>query len=321
MSTEAGAADPRPAVQIIQLAGHHLLSAMRGGSGIIFCLITLMTGLIIAEAITAPIERAASGMSGGATSELARRQVLASALGTFATPAIAWALGGDSPLDQSAGPTVGANQTRAMQWADYLLNRRPGALSAIFLILLFSLPFIIPFIGFDQFAGDIGARRLRYLLPRTTRGRLFIGRTLGTCLFAVACLGLTLLIIGLYVGLQLRIYPLTAVWMWTAATWLKLSILTLPYVALCSAVSASLSSSMGSLVAVSALVGCVPMLALAAAHLHPACGAVGWLLPMPFQIHLFEDRWLPMVLSGGLTLAYAAAYLLLGMWIFVRRDL
>ena len=130
MSTESGAAAPRAADQVVQLAGHHLLSAMRGGSGIIFCLITLMTGLIIAEAIISPIERAARGSSGDASGELVRRQALASALGSFATPAIAWALGGESPLEQSPGRPASAKQTRAMQWTDYLLNRRPGALSA-----------------------------------------------------------------------------------------------------------------------------------------------------------------------------------------------
>jgi ABC-type transport system involved in multi-copper enzyme maturation permease subunit len=317
--TDAMSDRHRPARHVWLFAANMVGNALRGGAGILFFVATLLTGLITAQAILGPIEAISvqARKEGGQADDATLMRQLTDA----AKPAITWALGGSNPIESTPANPISDQHKRAQQWATYLLDERPAALSAIFLLFTYFLPLLVALGGFNQIAGDIASRRLRYLLTRAKRSDIYTGRALGTFLFTVSCLALSLAIIGCYVAFRIPFYSATAVLSWTFTAWLMLSILAIPYVALCSWISASIASSFGSLAVIAAIMGGVPVLAWAASRSHQSLSVLHWLLPYPFQHQLFHHLWSNQILAMVGCLAYGAIFFVLGLWLFKREDL
>ena len=108
-------------------------------AGLVFLLVAVLFALYVAAAVITPVEelmRVAHADARSAIDQLAQA----------GRPVVSWALGsGDG------------------QWVDFLLLERPALLSAIFLILLFGLPFLIPLGAFNQTAGEIGSRVIEWV--------------------------------------------------------------------------------------------------------------------------------------------------------------
>jgi ABC-type transport system involved in multi-copper enzyme maturation permease subunit len=273
---------------------------VRSGAGLMFLILTLFFGLTVASIILAPIEQPEAAES----------------LVAMAKTPVEWILLGSAGEDLS--PAVEAERER---WSSYLLDDRPAVLSTIFVILLFGLPFLVPFGAFNQTAGEIGNRGLRYLLLRTERANIFFGRMLATVLFTVLVLGLTLATISFYVGLRLELYPAADVFGWSLYGLCVLSVLALPYISLCAWVSASSESAMVSLVICELIIGGVLLIALWGGAHNEYAGWCKYVLPWGLQNRLFAPDVEQVLLAVGACLGYAAIFTALGYRKFTRRDL
>jgi ABC-type transport system involved in multi-copper enzyme maturation permease subunit len=278
--------------------------AIRGGSGIVFLLLVLATGLLVAQAFLAPIEALARQASLETQTDVSSEMILGQ-LVEFAQPAVQWVLG----------------ETEGEGWASYLLEERPAIISAIVLVLSLATPALVVTGAFNQFSRDVQTRGLRYLLTRTTRSSLFFGRFIGTVLFTTAVLAVLVLVIALYVGFKLQIYPWLDLLSWSAYGLLVLCIVALPYVALCSWISGTIDSPFGSLTLASLIIGTVPLFARVGELAWEPLRYINYLLPWSIQTYLLHPSLL-LVLGAVLAcLMYTGVFLWLGHRHFSRRDL
>src|SRR5688572_31640841 len=151
------------------------------------------------------MQRDRSGVEPAITAEML------SDLAEQARPAVRWAVS-----SQATDGAVPGRDPRADEWADYLLQDRPGILSAIYLILLFGWPLVVSFGAFDLYAGDIGSRQLRYQLLRADRSSIFFGRLLGSVLTFVAVLAMLGVTVVVYMGCKLPVYSWSSLVAWGA---------------------------------------------------------------------------------------------------------
>ena len=268
--------------------------AVRGGSGLVFLLVTLLFGLAAAQIILSPVEMMMVQAAKDGH-EMDREEALASIV-ELGRPVVRWAIGGKlqtedpkAPLNtgtvtgEPGRPRPGPHQTHQTlsaatespieRWTTFLVTDRPALLSAILLILIFGMPLTVPLVAFNQVSGDVQSRGLRYLLVRTERANIFFGRFLGTAIFTIAVTAFLVATITLYLGLRIQIYPGGVLAAWGLRGVLVLAVLVLPYIALCSWVSASIDSPFLSLLTTSLVIGAVPLFAwIASMKWEPAGG-------------------------------------------------
>lgn len=286
--------------------------AVRGGSALVYTLVALFFSLLAAHAVLTPVEetirqQAEQGM------ELETEEVV-DRLADLAREVVAWAIGG--PQAEGPGP-----DTERQRWVSYLLDDRPAILSAVFLILVFGIPLVLPLGAFNQTAGDIGSRGIRYLLLRTERGNIYLGRFLSTVVFVAAINALGILTIALYVGLKLGIYGAWELTGWSLHGFLALTVLSIPYIALCAWFSASNDSPIVSLLFCSLVIGGVPLAAYLGKLAWEPARHVKYLLPWGFQNRLLHPDLATVGSTALLCLVYAAVFLWIGFVRIEKRDL
>jgi hypothetical protein len=292
---------------------------VRGGVGLVFLLLSLTFGLMVAHLMLQPVEMITRQIAEHSrdNGKDVRAEVL-DRLVEQAQPAVAWVLSERNLSIRGPDRDV---QRRADAWAAYLLRDRPAMLSAIFLILLFGWPLIVAFGAFDLFAGDIASRQLRYQLLRADRGSIFVGRLAGTLLTFVLVVVLLGLTVAIYMGVKLPHYGFAQLVGWSAYGIAALLTATLPYVALCAWMSASIASSFGSLTAISLVIGGVPLFAMFGRMTWEPAGWLNMVLPWGFQTRLFHHEPVQVALAACGCLGQAALFGWLGWRKFTRRDL
>jgi hypothetical protein len=279
---------------------------LRKGSGILFLFVASFIGLEIAGftiqlAEMAIAGRDKSGHSLPDDSRPASARVSSEVVGGV----VSWALGSE----------------RAQ--TDYLVVEQPALLSAIFLVLLFAFPFLVTVGAANQTAGDVGSRGLRYLLLRTERPNIFVGRLLATYAFMVVFATLLVGVVVLYVGLKLRIYPMGALLSWGGQGLLALCLLAMPYAALCAWVSGMTRSAVVSLMLCSLLVVGPLLVLLFLSALAPSGSLdVAWrCVPWGWKFDLLEHDLGRRVEAVAAMLGFTVLFGGLGLWTFRRRDL
>lgn len=305
--------------QVLLLASYATRYSVRGGIGLVFLLLSLTFGLIVAHTMLQPVETIAQQIHkrSGGDEEATTREVL-DGLTREAKPVVSWMLAPRVAPGAEADPEA---ERRADAWAAYLLEEQPGILSAIFLILLFGWPLVVAFGAFDLYAGDIGSRQLRYQLLRADRSSIFFGRLLGTVLTFVAVLAALGVAVVVYMGCKLPVYTWSSLMLWGAYGTLAMIWLSLPYIALCAWISAACSGSFLSLTLVSLIIGGVPLLAMAARATHEAGGYLFYVLPWGFQTGLLHHEPAQIALAAGGCLLQAALFTWLAHRKFTTRDL
>lgn len=304
--------------------------SVRSGSGLVYLMIVLTFGLSAAHMLISPVEllmRQQVQDMGHRDPNLVQEMIM-----SLGKPVVKFVLGSKSlgevakeaseqPMMMGPPMTAQADTSAAGQWAVFLLEDRPALLSAIFLVLVFGLPFAISFLGFNQTSGDVQSRGLRYLLLRTERFNIFVGRFLGTAVFSTAVIAFLVLTIVLYLGLKTGLYPAKDLLIWSVQGFYALSMLMLPYIAVCAMISACVSSPFLSLI--------LAKLVIAGTLLFAAVGSFAWeplkyvkyLLPWGWQNHLLHPSVTHWGSAGLACLAYSAVFLMLGYRRFQRRDL
>jgi hypothetical protein len=295
---------------------YSLRHALRSGSGLVFVLLALFFGLIVGYLVINPFEALlAQSEQRGLAQNPARieQQVVA-----LARPAVEWVLS-PMPVDDPEAQREAEAATR--RWVDFVLDERPALLSPILFVLLFGMPLLIPFGAFNQTAGDIGNRGLRYLLLRTDRANVYYGRLLATVLLMVVVQVIVVATVALYLGLRLDLYDGMAIASWSAQGLFALIAISVPYVALCAWFSAANDSAMISLVVCNLVIGGVVLLAFLGARAWEPVYLVNYLLPWGIQNNLLAPDLGTILWTAGGCLVYAVIFSWLGARKFQTRDL
>ena len=290
---------------------------VRGGTGLVFAILVLICGLMIAHTIITPVEQFKASMKSERGIEMEDEEAVRELL-RMARPAVEWAIGSGEHADEETSREA---KTKAEEWASFLLDDRPALLSAVVLILLYVMPFLVAIGAFNQFSGDIQTRGLRYQLLRTDRANIFFGRFLGISIFNV---GVTALLVGaivLYLGFKVKFYPWGDVITWGLRGFFALVVVSIPYIALCSWISSSFDAPFGSLVMCKLIVGVIPLLALLGRNTWEPLQYIQYVIPWGIQKFLLHPDTFTLLASVGACLGYSVAFLSIGYFLFSRRDL
>jgi len=167
-----------------------------------------------------------------------------------------------SPQEMMTHISESSGAKEAVDWllgeeneGEYLLAEKPALLSCIMLILLMLLPFLVCFGAFNQTSGDISNKGLRFLLLRTERVNIYLGRFIGTTLFNLMTVTASMVLLVLYIQFKLGIYDGVELWIWSIQGGIAYFILSLPFVAICAWMSSNIESPFGSLVLCLLIVG------------------------------------------------------------------
>ena len=279
--------------------------AVRGGTGLIFVIIMLVFGLTVANFVIKPVED---------IQQESQKQVL-QAIVSQAHPLAVRVLAG-SP-DAAAPSDIEETE----RWAAFLLQERPALLSAVFLVFILGLPFLVTMGAFNQLSGDVQSRGLRYQLVHTARVNIFLGRFLGVAV--INTLGMALLIgtIVLYIGFKIHVYEWAALLGWGLHGFLAIAVVSLPYIALCSWISASINSPFASLTVSQLVIGFVPLLSLIGRNSWEPLAYVNYALPWGIQNNLLHPDASRVIVGTLGCLGYTAVFLHLGYHHFKKRDL
>jgi ABC-type transport system involved in multi-copper enzyme maturation permease subunit len=303
---------------------------VRSGAGLVYLLIALIFGLSVAQIIIMPVEQLMNTQRrqmGQVDPEAVRGRIISTG-----QPITQFVLGIRSMQEivKQSAPDYGGPPMRGSPradrgsldpWTSFLMKDRPALLSAIFLVLVFGMPFAIPFLAFNQVTGDIQHHGLRYLLLRTERGNIYFGRFLGTTAFSTAVMALIVAIITLYLGLKVRIYPAGALTLWAVHGFLVLSLLMVPYIAMCSIVSVSVDSPFFSLVLANLIISGVLLFAVVGGLKWQVVKLVKYLLPWGWQNYLLHPSPSLLLAAVAACFLYTAVFLILGYARFETRDL
>lgn len=303
--------------------------AVRSGSGLVYLMIALIFGLTVAHILIMPVEQLM------ARQEQPDPQAIRNTIIDMGRPIIQLVLGQktfkeiiqESVTFQPGYPdgpkSAGAGKSAAGfdPWTSFLLEKRPALLSAIFLVLLFSMPFVISFLAYNQVSGDIQSHGLRYLLLRTERSNIYFGRFLGTAIFSTAVMGIIVVTITFYLGMKTRIYPAPALAGWAVHGFLALSILMVPYIAVCSLISASVDSPFLSLVLANVTITGVLLIGVLGSLAWKPAKYLIYALPWGWQSNLLHPEPAHLLGAALACLLYTGVFLMLGYYRFERRDL
>jgi hypothetical protein len=276
------------------IAASHLRNSLRSGAGVIFLVLSMLVGLVMATIAVLPTEMAAKQKGG-----------------KFAM----------DNLIQSVGPdvldfVVGATPEQSRFW----LVEKPALISLFLILLIVVLPFLAALSGFNQTSGDISSRGLRYLLLRTERANVFLGRLIGTYLFTLAVISIVILVVGVYVCAKTDFYATGDVILWLLRGWVACAFILAAWIAFSAWMSASIDTPF--LVLLINLVG-LAVWVIVIAIMKGKADAVGYAAyatPWGFKWWLLHPS-IGMFFAGILVmLVFTAGFVVLGLRTFHKRD-
>ena len=274
------------------IAKNHARFSVRSGTGLIFSLITILVGLVIASIFMDP----AAGVEG--SDDIAQAQI-----SEVAIPVIKW--------------LTDATDAQITYW----LLDQPALVTAFMFVFVLLVPFMVCLGAFNQLSGDIGSRGIRYQLLRTERANLFIGRFLGTYLFCLSIYALLFSVVAIFFVAQIDFYSAGDVLLWMLRGFFVVAIYSLPYVAFCALISCAIGSPFGSLALSYMFVGLFPLLIWIAEKRWEPAEYVGYLMPWKYRLLLFDPDPVTMLGAAAAMVAFTGVFLFLGVRHFERRDL
>ena len=146
--------------------------AVRSGSGLVYLMIALIFGLSIAHILIMPVERLIALQkreTGEADPQFIKKTII-----DIGRPVIQFVSGqktfdeilegqgsyGDNDSGPENAAADGKKAAGVEPWITFLLEKKPALLSAIFMLLIFCMPFVISFLGYNQVSGDVQSHGL-----------------------------------------------------------------------------------------------------------------------------------------------------------------
>lgn len=203
-----------------------------------------------------------------------------------------------------------------------LLDEHPPVLVALFAFVMTLMPLLCMVLGYDQTATDIETRHVRYLLFRTDRMSIYLGKALGALTIIAAAVGLVLLVVGTFLGLRSDSLGGIEGVAYLVRIWVTAVAYAIPFVALLALMSAGVGRARRTLTftilywfAVGTTSGTLALI------IHPEFEKLRYLFPTVGRYDLLLDD--PKDMSG--TVLYLLCFTLvaggLGAWRFRTRDL
>jgi ABC-2 type transport system permease protein len=294
------------------IAFHSIRHGIRGGAGLVAVFMTLALSLLMANIVLSPLEalnsaeNAMENRLGHELSDTERTQLrekMTHEVIQIGGKAIEWSI---SPSEEQA---------------DYLTRERPVTVSGILVLLMFVVPLLSCLAGFNQTAGDISTKGLRFLLIRTERPNIFIGRFLGTYVFSALTFLLAFVILMIYMALKVKLHAPGDMVLWLAQGYFRLMLYSLPYIALCAWVSCAIDSSFGSLMIALLIAYFVPLFVAVGSNINSAVKYLSYITPWGFKYWLLEPFG-PKLLGGiAAMIGFTVLLLWAGLTHFSKRDL
>ena len=295
-----------PHLQLI--AKHSVRHSLRGGAGLIAILATLGIGLILASIVLSPLEQVDQALArhseiGSEEAKLAKQKAEQDVI-KIADKAVGWVM--DASPEQR----------------EYLSTDKPALVSAVLTLLMIFGPLFACLAGFNQTSGDIGSKGLRYLLIRTERENIFLGRFIGTTIMMAVVYAILFAILGIYLAVKVSVHPTGDMMLWLAGGYLRILMFSIPYIALCAWISSTFSSSFGSLVLSLLFAYGVPIFVLIAKGMTSGyAGYLDYLVPWGYKWWLFSEQPAMVAAGTGVMVAFTAALIWVGNYLFQKRDL
>jgi hypothetical protein len=279
---------------LLLIASSHVRNSLRSGAGVIFLVLAMLLGLVMASVAVMPFELLAQSKSETAAfNEVLHRF-------------------GPDVLRVIAGTSD--------EQSHFLLFDRPAMVSLFFVLLIWFLPFLTALGGFNQTSGDIGSRGLRYLLLRTERANVFLGRLLGAYVFVLTVISIVIALVAIYVSIKVGVYPALDVLTWCARGWLACAALALPWMALCAWISAAIPLPFVALITVQGGLAFWTILVAILRGKLAELGYLAYVTPWGFKYWLIDASIGKMLLAVVVMLGFTAVFTLLGLRTFHRRD-
>lgn len=293
------------------IAGHSVKHGIRSGSGLVAIFMTLVTGLILASVVISPLEafqaeqnrfeQQMSQLSDAQRTEI--QDEINGKVKKIASKAINWAI---DPSEEQL---------------KFLSEDHPVVISAFLVLLVLFTPFLVALAGSNQTSNDIDSKGLRFLLIRTERPNIFLGRFIGTYLFTAVVFALLFAILGVYMAAKIHLHSPGEMITWLALGYLRIMLFALPYMALCAWVSCMIESAFGSLMIALMIIYFYPALIALGKGINSAVGYLQYATPWGWKWMLLAPVGGSFFLGIGVMLAFTAALLFLGNRYFAKRDL
>ena len=202
-----------------------------------------------------------------------------------------------------------------------LLENHSPFITLLFVMMAGIAPWVTMMAALDQNAGDIGSKGIRFMLPRTSRANLMMGRFVSTTVFWITVqvlLGLTAIIVALAMDEHNGTASIVLDGLWFI---LALSLIGLPFIAfmaICSVTTGNplLSVTMG--------MGCYSAIALMGGlggWLNESLRIIRFAFPSPFRIDLMLGNFTEVFVAAIAMAVYAFIYLMAAGAILRKRDL
>ncbi len=295
---------------ILLHARNSMTHSLRSGSGVAFVVLATIVGLFIASLVFMPIE-----LDFVEADEY--RSTAAKAVGFVLSMATL------QPGDprQFDNRLESGDLIELAMWAQYLVLERPVLLSLTVLLLALVLPLLLPLGSFASISGDVQHRSIRYLLPRSTRTSLVLGRLLGALVLTWVVLTFLQVAIVLYLGIVLPLDGWEPLAIWGLQTLGVLLILSFPYVALGVLCSTIFRAPMVALMGAIGLTVAVPIVAFSAWRAWEPLGNLLYLLPWGYAHNLLSPDSATVTEAVFLCTAHGAIFTILAVWRLKRMDL
>ncbi|MCX5746090.1 MAG: hypothetical protein NT062_26735 [Proteobacteria bacterium] len=303
------------------VASHSVRHGMRGGAGLISIFMTLITGLVLAQCTVAPLELM-DKQKAKFSEQLKAEDLDPQMRGELAAQ--------QGMLDGEVNKKVISAARSVIDWVvepsgdeqlDYMTKERPAMVTAFLVLLMLFTPFLTCLSGFNQTSSDISSRGLRFLLIRTERTNIFLGRLIGTYLFSALVFLLLFVVLGMYMAAKVHVHPKADMIFWLAHGYLRVMVFVMPYMALCAWISCAIDSAFGSLIISLLLAYMYPWVISLGSKIQPVIAYGQYLTPFGYKWWLFEPFGLKFI--GGLLimLAFTALLTFTGNRYFGKRDL
>jgi hypothetical protein len=291
-----------------------LRQTLRGAAGPGFLLGYIATGLVVVL-VMVELNGSAEHLNGKLTGDGRPRAVP----GVLVEGGTRWML--RTILHEDA-PKAGEQDPGSVAWAHYLVVDHPPVTSFCWLILSVVVALSAATASFHQISRDVAQHGFHFLLLRTTRRAIFLGRLLASALLAAAAT----LVLAAVATISLGLAQPGLAWgphlAWCAWAAVALMLTTLPYVSFGMFISTLIDGGLMSLGTLYGLIIGLPILALVASAQiwEPLIWLIN-LIPAAVQFWLFNPS--PWWVAGAALacLGYSALFAWLGLRHFQARDL
>lgn len=279
--------------------------AFRSGGGVVSLFLVLVIGLMIPVGSISQIEDLASSAGAGSLSQSEQVKLISES--SFVTNIV------EGLVDEDNGDEI----------TSFLIKEKPAMLSIALLLMLYIVPFGACAAAFNQTAGDIGSRGLRFLLPRVERSNIFLGRFFSAFFFVSLSFIILISVVTGYLLFKVPIYSFTDLSTWAIQGIISYVFYALPYVALAAWISSCMRSAFSAL-AMTFLAALGPTLFLQIVKAIFSKFELDWLprlMPWGWKFTMFSSDMSDRMMGYGAMIGFTAVFLLAGLITFRKRDL